>query len=105
MPVVLGETLQDIEFAGLIIDRPAELMVPGLPLLCGSFDQFEVGSVVIGAADYFRQVGGRRALAGMVPCSKRLTSWPRPRNVKVEAKPKIPAPIIPMRMEDCPFAA
>ena len=39
-------------------------MVPGLPLLGGSFDQFEVGSVVIGAADYFRQVGGRRALAG-----------------------------------------
>ena len=38
--------------------------MPGLPLLGGSFDQFEVGSVVIGAADYFRQVGGRRALAG-----------------------------------------
>jgi hypothetical protein len=80
-------------------------MVPGLPLLGGSFDQFEVGSVVMGAADYFRQVGGGRALAGDGALSKRQASWPRPRNVKAEAKPKIPAPIIPMRMEDCPFAA
>jgi hypothetical protein len=36
--VVLGKILQYIEFAGLIIDRAAELTVPDLSLLGGFFE-------------------------------------------------------------------
>ena len=61
---VSGEVADDIDFAGRVVDRAAELVVPGLPLAGGAFDELEIGAGVVGAADDLGQVGGGGALVG-----------------------------------------